>query len=78
MIKISYAGNNGYNYSSIGKYLIKKSFLKKEGISAEKIKNWLRKTRINEMKYLVRIGDTYFLNLKNLTNHTQKALEVLS
>ena len=45
MIKISYAGNNGYNYSSIGKYLIKKSFLKKDGISAEKIKNWLRENQ---------------------------------
>ena len=45
MIKISYAGSNGYNYSSIGKYLIKKSFLKKEGISADKIKNWLRENQ---------------------------------
>ena len=35
MIKISYAGNNGYEYSSIGKYLIKKSFLTKEDISAD-------------------------------------------
>lgn len=45
MIKISYAGNNGYEYSSIGKYLIKKSFLTKEDISADKIKKWLKENK---------------------------------
>ena len=42
MVKISYGGHNEYNYSSIGKYLIKKSIINKENISAEKIKKWLR------------------------------------
>lgn len=41
IVKISYSGNNGYNYTSIGKVLVRKSFLKKSGISAQKIKKWL-------------------------------------
>ncbi len=41
MVKISYSGNNGYKYTSIGKVLVEKSFLKKSGISAQKIKQWL-------------------------------------
>lgn len=42
ILKISYSGNNGFNYTSIGKVLVKKSLLKKNGISAQKIKQWLK------------------------------------
>tara|TARA_B100000989_G_C19504894_1_gene456023 strand:- start:326 stop:1339 length:1014 start_codon:yes stop_codon:yes gene_type:complete len=41
-VKISYAGNNGFPYTSIGKVMIEKGYLKKEAVTLQSIKNWLR------------------------------------
>ncbi len=41
-IKIVYNGNNKLPYTSIGKYLIKKNYLKREDVNLFSIKKWLR------------------------------------
>lgn len=41
-VRISYAGNNGFPYTSIGKVLIQKGYLKKESVTLNSIKTWLR------------------------------------
>lgn len=51
-VKISYAGNNGYEYRSIGKILIQKGFFEKKKIEAEDVKNWLRKNLHQKQKIL--------------------------
>ena len=42
-VKISYSGNNGFPYTSIGKIIVKKGYLKKEHVTLQSIKEWLRK-----------------------------------
>tara|TARA_B100000989_G_C19516578_1_gene461966 strand:+ start:511 stop:1524 length:1014 start_codon:yes stop_codon:yes gene_type:complete len=41
-VKISYAGNNGFPYTSIGKVMIEKGYLKKGSVTLRSIKDWLR------------------------------------
>ncbi|MBA1437777.1 MAG: MltA domain-containing protein [Epsilonproteobacteria bacterium] len=50
---IGYANQNGYKYSSIGKYLIKIGAIKKEDISLQSIKAWLKEhpDRVDEVLY---------------------------
>lgn len=40
--RLGYDGTNGHAYASLGKYLIEKGFLKKEGLSMDDMKAWLR------------------------------------
>jgi membrane-bound lytic murein transglycosylase A len=40
-VKLAYAANNGFKYTSIGKVLLKKQVIKEENISLQSIKNWL-------------------------------------
>ena len=42
-IRIIYDGNNKQDYSSIGKYLVKKKLIEKKNVSLFTIKEWLRK-----------------------------------
>ena len=42
-VKLIYNGNNGYKYTSIGKILIKRKYLKRNEVSLFTIKNWLKK-----------------------------------
>ena len=42
-VKIGYAGNNGLKYTSIGKILIKKKYIKSKDINLFSIKDWLKK-----------------------------------
>lgn len=42
-VKLNYGGNNGFEYTSIGKLLIKNQFIKKNNVTAQSIKNWLAK-----------------------------------
>lgn len=42
VIHVSYAGNNGHPYTSIGKVLIEKGYMKKEDVSLESLKVWLK------------------------------------
>ncbi|WP_370980808.1 murein transglycosylase A [Agaribacterium sp. ZY112] len=41
LVRIAYAGNNGHNYSAIGKPLLQRGELSKESISMQSIKAWL-------------------------------------
>lgn len=41
-INIEYAGNNGFDYYSIGRELIRKQVIKQQNISLKSIKNWLQ------------------------------------
>ena len=41
-VKIGFSGSNGHDYSSIGKILIDKGYLKKENLSMHSIMNWLK------------------------------------
>ena len=41
-VKLVYDGNNGYEYTSIGKVLIKRKYLKRHEVSLFTIKNWLK------------------------------------
>ncbi len=52
LVKLIYDGNNGYEYTSIGKILIDKGFLKKEQISLFSIKAWLRSNPKKKQKIL--------------------------
>ncbi len=42
-IFVGYANQNGYKYSSIGRYMVQKGFLKKGEVSLQTIKEWLLK-----------------------------------
>lgn len=44
-IKIVYDGNNNMPYTSIGKYLLKKDYLKKKEVNLFTIKKWLRENK---------------------------------
>ena len=45
IIKVRYAGSNKKDYSSLGRILIERGFLKKENLDMYKIKDWLYKNR---------------------------------
>ena len=42
IINLSYSGNNGLSYSSIGKYLVEKKYLESSKVDLFVIKNWLK------------------------------------
>tara|TARA_X000001036_G_scaffold432577_1_gene468713 strand:- start:124 stop:1140 length:1017 start_codon:yes stop_codon:yes gene_type:complete len=42
-VKLAYAGNNGFKYTSIGKILIRAQEINEKNISLQSIKNWLEK-----------------------------------
>lgn len=42
VIHVSYAGNNGHSYVSIGKVLIDKGYMKKEDVSLDSLRTWLK------------------------------------
>lgn len=52
IIKVRFAGSNNKEYTSIGRVLIKKGFLKKEEISMYSIKNWLYKNPAKARKIM--------------------------
>ena len=45
LTKILYDGNNKLSYTSIGKHLIKKKFIREKDVNLFSIKNWLRKNK---------------------------------
>lgn len=51
IIRLSYADQNGHPYRPIGKYLIDKGEIKREDMSAQAIKQWLKENpeRLNEV-----------------------------
>ncbi len=51
-VRVGYAGQNGYPYTPIGKHLIKTNEIKKEDMSAQAIKNWLRKNNTQADKVM--------------------------
>ena len=57
-VKISYSGNNGFPYTSIGKIMVKKGYLKKEHVSLQSIKEWLRKNT-DKKKEILNINKRY-------------------
>jgi len=62
-IKLSYSGNNGIKYSSIGKYLVKKNLID-NNISMFTIKKWLRQNSNKIESVLNKNGRYIFFSLK--------------
>ena len=57
-IYVGYAGQNGYPYYSIGKEFIKRGLIKKEDISLETIKQWL-KTHPQQADEIMNLNRSY-------------------
>ncbi|RPE64728.1 membrane-bound lytic murein transglycosylase A [Pacificibacter maritimus] len=51
-IRIGYAGHNGYNYNSIGKELINRGVYSEHQVSAQVIKNWVRRNPVEGQELL--------------------------
>jgi len=51
-IRVGYAGSNGHNYRSIGVELIRRGIYKAHQVSAEVIKNWVRRNPIEGVELL--------------------------
>ncbi|MDC3090967.1 MltA domain-containing protein [Rickettsiales bacterium] len=74
-VKLAYAGNNGFMYTSIGKVLIKKKAIKKEDISLKSIKVWLEKNP-NEVDNIFNYNKRFIFFTENhdLNNYPKGAM----
>ena len=53
LVFFSYAGKNGYSYSSIGQLLVKQGEIKKEELSMQAIKDWSKNKNEEKLKQLL-------------------------
>ena len=66
--RVSYAGSNGHNYYPIGKYLIENGIVKRENLSMDIIRSWLKKN--NDKKKLLFEKNKRYIFFKKLNlNH---------
>lgn len=66
-IRIGYAGHNGHKYSSIGKELIRQGVYNEHQVSAQVIKNWVRRNPIDGQNLLyTNPSYVFFKELKKL------------
>jgi len=57
-IKVGYNGNNGYDYTSIGKIMVKRGIFELKEVTAQKIKKWLRE-HPKEGEDLMNMNESY-------------------
>lgn len=76
-VKLAYAGNNGFKYTSIGKVLIKKNAIKKEDISLKSIKVWLKRNP-NEVENILNHNKRFIFFTENheLNNYPKGAMNI--
>lgn len=67
-IRIGYAGHNGHSYNSIGRELVKQGVYEAHQVSAQVIKNWVRRNPIDGQELLYSNPSfVFFTELKTLS-----------
>ncbi len=69
-VRVGYGGSNGHNYRSIGVELVRRGIYKAHQVSAEVIKNWVRRNPVAGKELLLHNPSyVFFREVRNVASH---------